>query len=134
MQALIAAAEAAADVAAAAIRPTASTSPASRRVLPDPAGPKMPIDKGVSARRCTASSARGPAAGGSPAGAPSLAKTGNAIRLGSNVSPSWELRSLRPSRIRFETSPTPTSGKARPRPPPRGPPYADRHGAAPILR
>src|SRR6476660_6458718 len=30
------------------------------------------------------------------------------MRLGSSVSPSWELRSLRPSRIRLETSPTPT--------------------------
>src|ERR1044072_7912690 len=44
----------------------------------------------------------------------SLAKTGNAIRLGRRVSPSWELRSLRPRRIRFETSPTPTIGKVRP--------------------
>src|SRR5690242_14023449 len=33
------------------------------------------------------------------------------MRLGSSVSPSWELRSLRPSRIRLDTSPTPTSGK-----------------------
>src|SRR5688572_28707469 len=43
----------------------------------------------------------------------SLANTGKAIFLDSSVSPSCELRSLRPSRIRFETSPTPTSGKAR---------------------
>ena len=30
------------------------------------------------------------------------------MRFGSSVSPSWELRSLRPSRIRLETFPTPT--------------------------
>src|SRR5436190_211731 len=36
----------------------------------------------------------------------SLAKTGRAIRFGRSVSPSCELRSLRPSSIRLETSPT----------------------------
>jgi hypothetical protein len=40
----------------------------------------------------------------------SLAKTGRAMRFGSNVSPNWELRSLRPSRIRLETFPMPTLG------------------------
>ena len=39
----------------------------------------------------------------------SLANTGNAIRLGSRVSPSCALCSLRPTRIRFDTSPTPTA-------------------------
>src|SRR4249919_1742644 len=38
------------------------------------------------------------------------------MRLDSKVSPSCVLRSLRPSRMRFETSPTPTRGKARPWP------------------
>ena len=38
----------------------------------------------------------------------SEAKTGNATFLGSSVSPSCELRSLRPRRIRLETLPTPT--------------------------
>src|SRR5680860_578981 len=45
-------------------------------------------------------------------------------RLGSNVSPSCVLRSFRPRRIRFETSPAPTNRKARPqrgRPPSNGP-------------
>src|SRR5680860_521301 len=54
----------------------------------------------------------------------SLAKTGSATRLGSNVSPSCVLRSFRPRRIRFETSPAPTNRKARPqrgRPPSNGP-------------
>src|SRR5690348_5106666 len=36
------------------------------------------------------------------------------MRLGSSVSPSCELRSLRPSRIRFETLPTPTGEKGMP--------------------
>src|SRR5687768_14688234 len=36
------------------------------------------------------------------------------MRLGSRVSPSWLLRSLRPTRMRFETSPTLTGGKPRP--------------------
>src|SRR3954466_5891236 len=36
------------------------------------------------------------------------------MRLGSNVSPSCVLRSLRPRRTRLNTSPTPTIGKARP--------------------
>ncbi len=35
------------------------------------------------------------------------------MRLGSNVSPSCVLRSLRPISIRLETSRIPTSGKAR---------------------
>src|SRR6478609_1153768 len=39
----------------------------------------------------------------------SLAKTGRAMRLGRRVSPSWELRSFWPSRIRLATSPTLTS-------------------------
>src|SRR3712207_1357112 len=34
------------------------------------------------------------------------------MRFGSNVSPIWELRSFRPSRMRLETSPTPTTGKS----------------------
>src|SRR3712207_3932093 len=34
------------------------------------------------------------------------------MRLGSNVSPICELRSFRPSRMRLETSPTPTTGKS----------------------
>src|SRR3954452_23013622 len=44
----------------------------------------------------------------------SLANTRRAMRLGSNVSPSCVLRSLRPRRTRLNTAPTPTIGKARP--------------------
>src|SRR4051812_35126815 len=36
------------------------------------------------------------------------------MRLGSNVSPSCVLRSLRPRRMRLETSPTPTRGRLDP--------------------
>src|SRR5215212_8236901 len=43
----------------------------------------------------------------------SLAKTGRATRFGSKVSPSCELRSLRPRRIRFDSPPTPTSDNVR---------------------
>src|SRR3546814_5049311 len=41
------------------------------------------------------------------------------MRFGRSVSPSCALRSLRPSRMRFDTSPTPTTGKARARSPRR---------------
>src|SRR5215216_1924110 len=45
----------------------------------------------------------------------SLAKTGRAMRFGSKVSPSWELRSLRPRMMRLEIPPTPTSSNGRAR-------------------
>src|SRR6478735_9086403 len=44
----------------------------------------------------------------------SLANTGRAIRLGRSVSPSWLLRSLRPSRIRLDTSLTLTGASLDP--------------------